>query len=136
VNGDRAETEILDHSGDEFSTTFEACAALAIGDAKRIKVVVDLTTKGSVAALTCKLRTSSEATAPSNATATDWSTRQWHATAGDLTLTDYEPDVAVAAAGRFEFVFDVDGVWASPMVKVDAATSSRGKVYAYRSRKK
>ena len=135
VHSDVAEFAILDKSAGDFSATYEACDVFATNDAKRVKIVVDLTTQASVTDITCKLRTSNEAAAPAKGTAADWSTRQWHGTAGDLVVTDYEPHKVVAAEGRFEFVFDVDARWCSPMVKVDVAASSRGVVYAYRSRK-
>lgn len=133
---DDIELIVLDHSGDEFSTSYEACTAFELGECRRIKVVVDLTTKGSVTKITANCRTSTKA-APNKDTAADWATRQWHASPGEanqLELTAYEPYITVAAAGRFEFMFDSDGLWCSPQIKVDAATGSRGTVYIYRSR--
>ena len=137
---------VKDHSTSEFSAAVGIPAAAADPAAQTARVdclnveyvdlIVDVSDLGTgpITQLTVVGRSSSKAQ-PDVTTPADWqtiNTESLDVVSGISTITPYQAQQVVGAVGPYIVTFPVRGRYFSALVTVDAATDSRGQIFAFR----
>ena len=137
---------VLDKSGADMSGAANYAAAVADAAAQcarldcevpeQVDVIVKITTIASATKIFLVGRCSS-AGDPNVTTAANWApinTEAVDTATGVSTVVMYQLELAITAAGEYQFTLPVRQRWMAPVVWLDNGTGARGQVFMYRRR--